>query len=35
MKPERLLPLALLPGAAHAGGGGGAIIGLIIFRPLR
>ncbi|MEG0003601.1 zinc ribbon domain-containing protein [Comamonas sp.] len=34
MKLEHLLPLALLPGSAHAGGGGGAIIGLIIFLPL-
>jgi hypothetical protein len=34
MKPEHLLPLALLPGVAHAGGGGGAIIGVIIFLPV-
>ena len=34
MKLERLLPLLLLPGAAHAGGGGGGILVLIIFLPL-
>lgn len=34
MKTERFLPLALLPGAAHAGGGGGVILGVIIFLPL-
>ena len=34
MKLERLLPLLLLPGAAHAGGGGGGILVLSMFLAL-
>lgn len=34
MKLERLLPLLLLPGAAHAGGGGGGILLVLLFLPL-